>query len=215
MGLSHGFKAWWMCLKFTLLTVFPNGSPGSARILLAVIYFLIFLTSSSDKSSILAKHLYKLDCRQRSLAFLHVQYIKHWTMAEVLGTNMSAPSLSRCSVKPPLTRALLGEVLWDIQIHLYCFCYPQPIPLQKWWMENSINKDSIRFKLYTIPCNVMTSPSQPQPGDESFLHLMYPHCIQHPQGSHCSQPTHCLKYHSICSKVNLIYLATGLSRRWA
>lgn len=89
------------------------------------------------------------------------------------------------------------------------------IPHQKWWMENSINKDSVRFKLYTILCNVMTSPTQSQPGDESFLHLMYPHCIQHPQGSHCSQPTHSLKYHSICSKVNLIYLATGLSRRWA
>lgn len=56
MALPQDFKTWWMRLKLTLLTVFPNGSPGSATILLAVIYFLIFCTSSSDKSSVLAKH---------------------------------------------------------------------------------------------------------------------------------------------------------------
>ena len=95
MGLSHDFKAWWMCLKFTSLTVFPNGSPGSAMVLLAVIYFLIFCTSSSDKSSVLAKHFYKLDCWQRSLASLCVQCIsaEQWQRGACVWTSLPPPAL--------------------------------------------------------------------------------------------------------------------------
>lgn len=118
-GLPHDCKTWWICLRSTLLTVFPNGSPGSATILLAVIYFLIFCT---DKSSVLAKHLYKLDCRQRSWTFSHAQHISTEQCQRCMVMSLSQIEV-KFSVKPPLTWVIQGEVLMDLQTHLYSFCY--------------------------------------------------------------------------------------------